>query len=434
MKKHTKNIKLYFNRPLNYTWDELGTVLNKLSWQFSKILNYGMTEYWMYRVEIEKWKAEKGKYPANKELKDPVYHKIKKYINENYEYFPSYSINCISMFLTKKWKADYKDVFYYNEKSLSTFKKGFPILCNNQQYKLIKTEKNGYVLSVGLVNRQWYKDNNKKNIPFKIQLKTKKLNSSTKAILDRIISGEYTPGEIKIKKDKKKKEWVVNIAYSFYIKEENIDPDKIVGVDLGIVTSFACAVNGSEDRILGEDGHELENFRNQISKRRKSIQNQSRTSNRKGRGRGHILRPIEKLQKKVDNFRDNKYHLYTKQIVEFALKHKAGTIQMEDTKELDKLKEKNYILKDWATYDFKMKLKNKCDEHGITLKEIDPRYTSQRCYNCGQIRKKNRIETKYKCKNCGYKEHADYNAARNISLPDIEEIITDKKERGEIEN
>ncbi len=47
--------------------------------------------------------------------------------------------------------------------------------------------------------------------------------------------------------------------------------------------------------------------------------------------------------------------------------------------------------------------------------KIDPRYTSQRCHNCGEVRKANRkSQSVYHGQECGTEKNADVNAALNI--------------------
>jgi putative transposase len=45
---------------------------------------------------------------------------------------------------------------------------------------------------------------------------------------------------------------------------------------------------------------------------------------------------------------------------------------------------------------------------------VNPAYTSQRCPSCDHVAKDNRHEQRFNCVNCGFTEHADVNAARNI--------------------
>ena len=70
----------------------------------------------------------------------------------------------------------------------------------------------------------------------------------------------------------------------------------------------------------------------------------------------------------------------------------------------------NEAWRKFFTYlEYKLKLKG-----GILIK-VDPKHTSQTCIQCGHISKDNRKEQEiFKCVKCGYKAHADVNAAQNI--------------------
>lgn len=55
----------------------------------------------------------------------------------------------------------------------------------------------------------------------------------------------------------------------------------------------------------------------------------------------------------------------------------------------------------------------KCEAEGIKLAFVDPAYTSQTCSQC-KSRLVMRVGGKFECRRCGYKDHADYNAAVNV--------------------
>ena len=59
------------------------------------------------------------------------------------------------------------------------------------------------------------------------------------------------------------------------------------------------------------------------------------------------------------------------------------------------------------------KLAMLCEESGVLFKKVPPKYTSQRCSQCGLICKSNRKGEIYKC-SCGNIMDADENAAHNI--------------------
>ena len=86
--------------------------------------------------------------------------------------------------------------------------------------------------------------------------------------------------------------------------------------------------------------------------------------------------------------------------------------------------ESDVFLKRWSYYDLQTKIEQKAAEAGIAVKKINPQYTSQRCSKCGFIDKENRKKQKdFKCLSCGYAANADYNAAKNIAISNIEDII-----------
>ena len=82
------------------------------------------------------------------------------------------------------------------------------------------------------------------------------------------------------------------------------------------------------------------------------------------------------------------------------------------------------FLKNWTYYDLQTKIENKANEAGINVIYIDPKYTSQRCSQCGYIHEDNRPnQANFKCLNCGFQENADYNASQNIGIKNIDKII-----------
>ena len=58
----------------------------------------------------------------------------------------------------------------------------------------------------------------------------------------------------------------------------------------------------------------------------------------------------------------------------------------------------------------------KAKQVGIEVILVDPKYTSQKCSECGHIHEDNRkTQSLMDCVSCGYVENADVNAAINIS-------------------
>ena len=66
-------------------------------------------------------------------------------------------------------------------------------------------------------------------------------------------------------------------------------------------------------------------------------------------------------------------------------------------------------------YDFKLKMKYKCEFYGIEFVEADRYYPSSKlCHCCGTIKKDLKLSDRiYKC-DCGYMADRDYNASLNL--------------------
>ena len=75
----------------------------------------------------------------------------------------------------------------------------------------------------------------------------------------------------------------------------------------------------------------------------------------------------------------------------------------------------NRLISDVSWNSLIQKLKYKSEMKNKIIREIDPAFTSQRCFKCGHISKNNRkSQSDFNCKNCGYTTNADLNAADNL--------------------
>ena len=62
-------------------------------------------------------------------------------------------------------------------------------------------------------------------------------------------------------------------------------------------------------------------------------------------------------------------------------------------------------------------VENKAENRGIQVEQVDPPKTSHRCLTSGHTDPHNRpSRERFSCQHCGYENHADYNAAKNIAF------------------
>jgi IS605 OrfB family transposase len=95
-------------------------------------------------------------------------------------------------------------------------------------------------------------------------------------------------------------------------------------------------------------------------------------------------------------------------IAVFALEDLSGIRTQRRGKKLNKW------LSSWAFYQLETFLGYKAEAKGKRIAFVDARHTSQRCSVCKHISRTNRKKSRFHCRNCGHKAHADVNAAVNI--------------------
>ena len=138
---------------------------------------------------------------------------------------------------------------------------------------------------------------------------------------------------------------------------------------------------------------------------------------------------LKKLRKREKRVMKTASQKIAARIADTAKRHGAGTWQME---KLSKgIKDNDpWLTRNWAPGMVVDAVRWQKKKLGVRLRFVDPSYTSQRCSKCGHISHKNRPKGKkgaayFKCVECGYEDHADKNAARNISTPGIEDLINE---------
>jgi len=253
-------------------------------------------------------------------------------------------------------------------------------------------------------------------------------DKSTRTILERCIDEIYpTLNGSALQYDQKKGQWY--LALCFGVEKKNgvsLDPDKILGVNLGVAYPIVASVAGDWKKLIIEGG-EIEHFRAATEARRISILRQRKYCGDGSIGHGIQTRnkPAYKLGDKVANFRDTCNHKYSRAVVDYAVRNGCGTIQMEDLSSITADAEP--FMKNWSYYDLQLKIEYKAKEYGIKVVYINPAYTSCRCSRCGAIHKESldRIKRKFECieDGCNFKTFQDYNASQNIAARDIDKVI-----------
>ena len=270
--------------------------------------------------------------------------------------------------------------------------------------------------------------------------------SNNREIVERVLNGQYDVGNSSIQETKNRKRFLL-LVVKIPKESRALNPDRVVGVDLGVNIPLYAALNdntygglsiGSRDQFL--------KVRMRMAAQKRELQRNLRVATNGGHGRKQKLQALDRLEGKERNWVHLQNHIFSKSIIEYALRNEAGAIQMERLTGFghdrnDEVDEGfKFILRYWSFFELQTMIEYKAKAAGIEVRYVDPYHTSQTCSFCGHYEKGQRVnQATFICKNPDCTKgkgkersdgtfegiNADWNAARNIALSD--KIVERKK-------
>ena len=188
-----------------------------------------------------------------------------------------------------------------------------------------------------------------------------------------------------------------------------------IGIDLGL-KDFAIVSNGKTYKNINKSAR-LKKLEKQLHREQRCLSRKYENLKKGGvTQRANIQKQklkVQKLHQKMENIRAD----YINKTIAEIVKTKPSYITIEDlnVKGMMKNRHLSKAVASQKFYEFRTKLKNKCDENGIELRVVDRWYPSSKiCHCCGCIKTDLKLSDRiYKC-DCGYIEDRDFNAALNL--------------------
>ncbi|WP_328426991.1 RNA-guided endonuclease InsQ/TnpB family protein [Streptomyces sp. NBC_00443] len=186
---------------------------------------------------------------------------------------------------------------------------------------------------------------------------------------------------------------------------EQYEPTDFLGVDLGIVHIATT----SDGKIHA--GRGLNRYRKRQLALRAKLQK---------KGTKSAKRVLKRQRRKEQRKATETNHIISKRIVTEAERTGRG-IGMEDLAGIRQRvrlrKPQRVALHSWAFAQLGQFVEYKARRAGVPVLFVDPAYTSRTCAECGYTDKLNRVsQGRFACRSCGFVDHADRNASRNIRV------------------
>ncbi|MDT0644216.1 hypothetical protein RM553_15370 [Zunongwangia sp. F363] len=89
---------------------------------------------------------------------------------------------------------------------------------------------------------------------------------------------------------------------------------------------------------------------------------------RSGNGRKRKTKALERFRDKERDYVNNRLHVYSRKLIDFCVKHQAGTLVLLDQeKKIELAREEAFVLRNWSYYDLTTKIKYKAEKAAIEL-------------------------------------------------------------------
>lgn len=338
---------------------------------------------------------------------------------------PSEILTCLNQNISSTYSC-YRKEIEYGKRTIPNYKRGIPVpfSIKKKQQLNIQRRFDGSIYVRLPFGMEW-------------DLFFGRDRSNNREIVERVLEGKYEVGNSTLQETQKGKTFLL-LVVKIPKQLQKLNPERVVGVDLGINVPLYAALNDNEYGGLSIGSREqFLNVRMRLVKQKRELQRALRNSTNGGHGRQQKLQALERVEKKERNWVHLQNHIFSKNIIEYALKNSAGVIQMENLTgfghNIDNEVEKEYkfILRYWSFFELQQLIEYKANAAGITVRYINPYHTSQRCSFCGHYEPGQRInQSTFICKNIECKKgkgnakndgthmgiNADWNAARNIAL------------------
>ena len=221
---------------------------------------------------------------------------------------------------------------------------------------------------------------------------------------------EIKSGSVSIKADR----YYVSVLVEVSDNKTTNHFNEGIGIDLGL-KDFAIVSNGKTYQNINKT-EKLKKLERQLIREQRSLSRKYEKLKKGESTQKNIQKQklkVQKLHHRIDNIRTD----YINKTIAEMVKTKPSYITIEDLNVKCMMKNR-HLAKAVASqkfYEFRTKLKAKCNENGIELRVVDRWYPSSKmCHCCGTIKKDLKLSDRiYRC-DCGYVEDRDFNAALNL--------------------
>lgn len=212
---------------------------------------------------------------------------------------------------------------------------------------------------------------------------------------------------------------VVDVTAEVQVHDHDLDPERMAGVDPGIIHPFAVA--GPDDALIVSGRGIRAESRLHLADTKARQRAQSRRVPRRGQRGSRRWRRTRAAQRRAEARHRRRvrqaHHEAAAMVVAWAADRRIGTLVVGNPQGIcdhDAGRRHNRALRTWRRTHLIGCLSDKAERAGMAVRLVDERGTSSTCPQCRRPVRKPKGRN-FTCPHCGHHTHRDLAGARNIA-------------------
>ena len=212
---------------------------------------------------------------------------------------------------------------------------------------------------------------------------------------------------------------VLDVTAAVPVQRHDLDPERIAGIDLGIIHPYA--VTARDDALLVSGRALRAEERLHLADTKARARRMSPKAPRRGQRGSRRWRKLRAAQRRAEARHRRRirqaHHEAAATVIAWAVARRIGTLVVGDPKHItdrDAGRCQNWRLRAWRRSHLTQVLEDKGALHSVRVVRVDERGTSSTCPECRRPVPKPRGRT-FSCPHCAHRGQRDLIAARNIA-------------------
>jgi transposase len=262
---------------------------------------------------------------------------------------PMNIVSSLNMTLAKHFNNEKQD-YLKGEKSVRNYKRDIPIPFQRRNITRLQHIDNGREYSFNFFK-----------IPFRTYLGRDKFDK--RLLFEKLLKGQVELKNSSLQLDKGK----IYLLAAFEIQKEEHQLDSSIIAEAHLSIDYPIIVQIGKFRHTIGTKEEFIYRRLAIQAARSRAQKEA-SFNKGQHGRRRKLKPLEHFQDRERNYVQQRLHVYSRQLIDFCVKHRAASLILVGQAEKEAaVVGDEFVLRNWSYYSLREKIQYKANKAGIIL-------------------------------------------------------------------